>query len=77
MYETRRRDPVFLLVFLLRAPLSTDVPVLLINHPIARLVLTHIRFEHAPFVICTRVPNLLRSNILKFTRQPGGQSDIV
>ena len=60
-----------LLVFLLRAPLSTDAPFLLLNHPIARLVLTHIRFEHAPFVICTRVSNLLRTAVLST-----GQSEL-
>ena len=67
-YETRRSDLIFKLVFLLRAPLSTDVPVLLINHPIARLVLTHIRCEHVPFVVCTRVPNLLKTAVLSTTQ---------
>ena len=56
-YETRWSDPVSFCVFAARAQI--------------RLVLTHIRFEYAPFVICTRVPNLLRTIVLST-----GQSEL-
>ena len=56
-FETQRSDvldPVSNF-FLQRAPLSTDVPVLLLNHPIVQIgpVLGHIRFEHVSFVVCS------------------------
>ena len=71
-FETQRSDVLDLVsnFFLQRAPLSTDVPVLFLNHPIAQIgpVLGHIRFEHVPFVVCIRVTNLLRTAVL-FTSQ--------